>query len=567
MNSCVARLNDGILTVENGLFKREYTGVASVQTEISDNGGLSVPFLKVTAELDGGESREYRVWENLAAIEMASHKAEDTIMLCGEHWIVRAAKLFTLTDNHDTFISENVVHMFAGGIREVQGHFFFLENPETCEAVVVIAETPDYQNAVLRIRNHEVSLEAFGNGAVFGFCKMGECEKFTRDIYRHLWKPLPLQSMSNTWGDRNGWSRVQDDFVRREIDAAEELMVDIAQIDDGWQTGCTGDPKIFNEKRQRMFLGDFWELNTERFPEGIPAITEYAKKKGVKMGLWFAPDGRNDFELLERDKAVLRKAYDEWGIRFFKLDMLFVVSELGKQRFLELLSTVYSFGDDVSVQLDITNGQRLGYLCGAKYGTLFMENRYTKSANSFPHRILRNMWMLSHYLPVAKFQFEMVNPTLFTEEYNANDPFVPALYEQDYMFAVVMLSNPLYWMEMQFLPQERRDELMRLVPIWREHRDALGKADVSPVGEKPSGRAHTGFCAVTDGGKGDEAYLLLFREVTDRANARFDLPIEISDAELIASNGDAEWSCDGNSIKVSFGKEREYVFLKAKINK
>ena len=128
--------------------------------------------------------------------------------------------------------------------------------------------------------------------------------------------------------------------------------------------------------------------------------------------------------------------------------------------------------------LDGTNGKRLGYLYGAEYGSIFAENRYTASGNAFPHRVLRNLWMLSRVLPASRLQFELVNPDLNRECYAPDDPFAPVHYDMDYLFAAVMLSNPLFWMEMQFLSRPRRDELARLMPVWRQHRDTLGRADV-----------------------------------------------------------------------------------------
>ena len=363
----------------------------------------------------------------------------------------------------------------------------------------------------------------------------------------------------------NGWNRVNQDFVRREIDAAAELGVDIVQIDDGWQTGCTGDPAIRDEQNRRCFAGNFWELNRERFPDGILPLTEYAAARGVKMGLWFAPDSRNDFELLERDKAVLCHAYREWGIRFFKLDMLSVLSVRGCERMLELLSAIYACGGDVSVELDVTNGQRLGYFCGANFGTLFMENRYTGSGNAFPHRVLRNAWMLAHHLPLSKLQFEMVNPDLNTGKYGKKDPFAPAGYEQDYLFAVTMLACPLYWMEMQYLSGQRREELMRIVPVWQECRNALGAADVTPIGEKPDGRSLTGFCAVSNGGHGDDVYLLLIRESTPRDQVCYMLPVSCRrEIRRLGGSGGEAWSCEDTLLRVRFGREKSYLFLHAK---
>ena len=225
----------------------------------------------------------------------------------------------------------------------------------------------------------------------------------------------------------------------------------------------------------------------------------------------------------------------------------------------ELLEHIDSLGDDVSVQMDVTRHDRLNYLCGNEYGTIFVENRYTKTANSFPHRVLRNLWTISKYQPSNRFQFELINPDLNKESYREGDPFAPANYDMDYLFASVMLSNPLFWMEMQFLSDERRAQLIPLMNVWKEHRHALAKADVMPIGEIPSGRSNTGFYISVDG---KPEYLLLFREATERAVSTFTLPVESATAEVLYSNADAQVKIENGVATAEFSKPRAYAFIK-----
>jgi len=211
--------------------------------------------------------------------------------------------------------------------------------------------------------------------------------------------------------------------------------------------------------------------------------------------------------------------------------------------------------------MDVTRHDRLNYLCGAEYGTIFAENRYSKLANYFPHRILRHLWTIGRYLPTSRFQFELINPDRDTAHYNEGDPFVPSLYTMDYLFAAVMLSNPLFWMEMQFLSAERKAELAPIMKVWREHRAALVRGDVSPLGEKPTGRSLTGFAVKIDG---KTQYVLLFREVTDRTGARFEIPdvTENSRLSVLASNTETSLMPENGAILASFSRERGYAFVK-----
>lgn len=557
----IFQVKNGELILDNGLFCHKISGVEKASAVKSDAAGLSVPFTDITAE-GAGRVRHYHVWDDLPLVYMPDYGETELLTLPGDHWEVRAVKLNAFTDDNDTLTSETQRNMFMGKLfNGMEGEMFFLEDNLSGDAIVIICETPDYKSGKLTIKDNVLSVECGTDSVALGFCKKGQCEALARNYYRHARAPRKLITMSNTWGDGNGYSRICRDFVLKEIDAAKDLGIDIVQVDDGWQTGNT-DTTQRDELGRRCFPGDFWKLREDLFPGGMKEVTDYATKGGMKVGLWFAPDPHDDFSYLDRDIAALRKAYEEWGFRFFKLDMFWVMTDTERDRFLHLLKTIYSFGDDVAVQLDVTRNLRMNYLCGRQYGTVFVENRYNndRRANSYPHRILRNLWSLGKYMPTQKFQFELVNPDLRTVPYPEGDVFVPALYDMDYLFASVMLANPLIWMEMQFLSQERRADLKKIMAVWKEHRDALSKADVLPIGEKPSGRSFTGFYADSNEGK----YLLLFREVTDNDSAVITAPVAAGDVEILAANADAKVTLEDGQIRVSLSKPRAYVFVKIK---
>ena len=479
----------------------------------------------------------------------------------GEHWMIRAVKLHAFTDDYDTLTEENEYNLYRMNIAPCTGEIFYLENPVDGSGIVIISHTPDHQTTTLTIQDGVVGIENGENGVSVLHCKAGECEEACRDYLRGIHKNKSLVAMSNTWGDCNRFDRVCQDFVLKEMDAAEEIGIDIVQIDDGWQKGNTDDMSLRDEQNRRIFKGDFWEIDTERFPKGMKYVADYGAKKGLKTGMWFAPDSHDDFALLDRDVSVLKKAYDEWGIRFFKLDMYWIMTNAERNRFLKLLESIYSFGDDVDVQLDATRNLRINYLCGHQYGTVFVENRYAKWNSAYPHRVLRNLWMISKYIPSSKFQFELINPDLYKECYEADDPLAPSLYDMDYMFATVMLSNPLFWMEMQFLSEDRRKQLKSIMEVWKENREKLAKCDVMPIGEKPSGKSFSGFY-ISNGKKPE--YLLLFREALAKENNIVKLPVESAQAEILASNTNADIKIENGLLYANLEKARSYVFLKLK---
>lgn len=556
LDNCKYNVSNGILTLSNALFSHRIEGIDSATASVKDADGLSAPYLEVCA-VSGGEDKKYCLWEDLPAVYMPNFWGGNILTLEGEHWVVSYITLKAFSDDNDTLWEKCDLNLFSRTLPPREGDVFILEDKESEESIVIISETPDCLRATLEIKNGQVNVENGGNGLLLGFCHAGDGERLCREYYRRARLCRGLLTMSNTWGDRNGFSRICRDFVLSEIDTAKALGIDIVQIDDGWQTGNTATVRRDSLGR-RIFEGDFWELDRNKFPGGMEEIAKYARDEGVKVGLWFAPDSHDCYSLLDRDIEVLRRAYDEWGIRFFKLDMFWVKNREERDRFLSLLSAIYSFGDDVAVQLDVTRGDRMNYLCGRQYGTVFVENRYTKSGNAFPHRVLRNLWMLGHYIPTSKFQFELINPDLNVECYLENDPFAPFLYNMDYLFACVMLSNPLFWMEMQFLSEDRKREIEKILPIWKSLRPFLANADVRPIGDKPSGRSFTGF---EINGNGRAKYLLLFREVTENESAVIKTSTEAVETKILACNADARVSVENGYTEISLAKPRAYALV------
>ena len=104
--------------------------------------------------------------------------------------------------------------------------------------------------------------------------------------------------LSNTWGDRNRDSSLNEKFMREEIAAAAKVGIEVVQIDDGWQRGRTANSSAANGKG--VWNGywasdpDFWLPDPVRFPRGLGPLVEYAAERGLRLGLWFGPDSSED---------------------------------------------------------------------------------------------------------------------------------------------------------------------------------------------------------------------------------------------------------------------------------
>ena len=146
--------------------------------------------------------------------------------------------------------------------------------------------------------------------------------------------------------------------------------------------------------------------------------------------------------------------YREYGIRIFKIDGLTIPTKKAEINLRNLFDKVLAETDNkVMFNLDATASRRGGYHMFNEYGNIFLENRYTDWQNYYPYWTLRNLWMLSKYVPAEKLQIEFLNKWRNTEKYG-DDPFAPHRYSFEYLFATTMAGQPLAWFEASNLPEE-----------------------------------------------------------------------------------------------------------------
>lgn len=86
----------------------------------------------------------------------------------------------------------------------------------------------------------------------------------------------------NTWYAYG--THLDEDAVRREIDAAADLGVELFVLDAGWFPNNPDDPFDFTTG-----LG-LWQPDQERFPSGLRRLRDYAHEKGLRFGLWVEPE-------------------------------------------------------------------------------------------------------------------------------------------------------------------------------------------------------------------------------------------------------------------------------------
>jgi alpha-galactosidase len=110
----------------------------------------------------------------------------------------------------------------------------------------------------------------------------------------------------NTWQPFR--REVNESLVMELADAAAACGVEEFIIDDGWQIG----------------FGD-WEIDYEKFPNGLKPVFDYIKSKGMKPGLWLSMGAAS------KDSKVFRE-HPEWFVRDREGDFVNLHSEWEKDR-------------------------------------------------------------------------------------------------------------------------------------------------------------------------------------------------------------------------------------------
>ena len=481
----------------------------------------------------GGTGNENAVVKD--TVEAATLDRIDNVPLNIRHLTLKAFKLFDRTDLNDCLVTEEKMHLYPGCSFSMRGNVFLFDNYMENKGLLVVKDSPTHLYQLLE-NDDSLRVKGTRNADIVGAGLHGDidaddwCQLYGTTVgvgdtdellveYRQLYRVQYLAPafkepfiMSNTWGDRSQDSRVCEEFMLKEIEAGAKLGVDIIQIDDGWQKGVTINSKARKSSIWEGFYAadpDFWAVHPQRFPHGLKPLVKKAARHGIRFGLWFAPDSSHEFANWRRDVDTVLNLHRTYGISSFKLDSVNLLSKKAETNYLNFLTTVeHESNNRIALNLDCTAQNRQGYVMWKQFGTLFVENRYTDWCNYFPHNTLKNLWMLSQFIPPRKFQFELLNNSRNDEKYG-DDPLWPATYDITYEFASVMVANPLVWMEMSNLTDKQITSLQKLVSVYRDVRKDFFNAEIYPIGEQPDGCSYTGFQIVVDDKTG---YLLLFKE-------------------------------------------------------
>jgi alpha-galactosidase len=461
----------------------------------------------------------------------------EDLILAPQHLRLTQVNLMDQTDRHNELVSErewllmkNEQPIFA------RGNLFIIEDVITGNGLIFLKEAPLPDSRPLKndfdfIANPGAKrFQLCGHGYPFVVLayhgsRIGRIEalqNYQRQV-REYDSARDGLFLSNTWGDRSQDSRINEKFMEREILAGARLGVDVIQMDDGWQQGRSANSANGKGSWAGFWATNqhFWNVNSQRFPNGISNLVESANEHGMKFGLWYAPDSSGNFTNWERDADQVLHFWRTEGIRYFKFDSINIASPLAQDNLGHLFRRVLDkSGGEIVVDLDVTAGIRPGYFGAMKVGPIFVENRYTDFHRYWPHQTLRNLWQLAQYIDPLRLRMEFLNNERNTNQY-ANDPLAPSAYSPDCLFATVMCANPLGWFEASNLSSNYIESVSNLVRIWNQNRSELQSGNMIPIGSVPDGVNWTGFASVSSGRS--SGFLLVFRELDRSADWQSDV--------------------------------------------
>ncbi|MEI6138989.1 MAG: alpha-galactosidase [Mariniphaga sp.] len=459
----------------------------------------------------------------------------EKLELPGKHWQIKAIEFFDVTDRFNNLVrSVNAISykpnyyrgnlLLANDVTSGNGLFILKEAPTSNVQLAYpgsdfITEYGSFRAVGVGINPVDLDPKEWkrGYGFVTGVYSGSKNEGL--NALRNYQKNLRLLKtgrdemvLMNTWGDRGQDTRVRESFAIAELETGSKLGITHFQLDDGWQTGRSSNSAFKGGSLEAIWNNPhYWDPNPEKFPNGLEPVVKKGKELGIEICLWFNPSRDNSNEHWEKDADALIGLYKKYGIRTFKIDGVNLpdkTAELNFRKFLDKVSQ--ETNQQVVFNLDVTAGRRGGYHYFNEYGNLFLENRYTDWQNYYPYTTLRNLWMLSEYIPAEKLQIEFLNKWRNQDKYT-NDPFGPMNYSFEYLFAITMAAQPLAWFEGTGLPAEAITTIGPVIRKYREIQSDLHSGNIFPIGDEPSGKSWTGFQSEQEG----KGYFIIYREANN----------------------------------------------------
>lgn len=309
-----------------------------------------------------------------------------------------------------------------------------------------------------------------------------------------------LLVVANNWGSTEtageGWKTSTEASILQEIDVAGDIGIDLVQVDDGWQANRWHDGGESPEEQ--------WRLGRTAYPSGWATIKAKAQERGVSLGLWCDGDDIPIETLLDHVRSG--------GFRHVKFDFYrtdtYELIELLRNSAKRLHTDI---GHPVRVNWDVTgiDSKQQGCFYGREYGNLWYQNQKQHLPDHVlyrPYRVLRDFWLLSHYVNANQLQVPVQNvDAVYATGTNAGD------HSHGYAFAIALMGAPVFFQELKYLSTEAQRKIGDLLSLYKGIRSELAEGFVYPIGDEPNDGSWTGFQCHRDAT--DDGFLLVFREM------------------------------------------------------
>lgn len=303
--------------------------------------------------------------------------------------------------------------------------------------------------------------------------------------------------IANTWGSDRGIEASNENNVLKEMSVQKYLGIDVQQIDDGYQ-------KPAKDNKNGKING--WYPHPDRYPEGFKNVRAKAEEYGLKLGLWFAA--------MPVSLQEMKDNYDAAGFSYYKLDFANIRNHNHIEQMIDKIRAYELYTNYKSkVNWDVTeNAPRFGYFWAKEYGCVFLENRKPKFPENVvyvPYLVLRDLWHLSKYCNLNKFQGSVQNKDMVDK--TRSDAYK---YSHAYTAAIPLMSTPLFFQETQFYSKQALEEIKPVILAYKQERDKIYNCLVYPVGNEPDNASWTGFQA--HDAFSNSGYLNIFREIENK---------------------------------------------------
>ncbi len=109
--------------------------------------------------------------------------------------------------------------------------------------------------------------------------------------FRETFSPIPAEKIFGYTSWYNYYQNINEDIILRDLGALDSRF-ELFQIDDGYET----------------FVGDWLEVDENKFPHGLAPIVEKIHGRGYKAGIWLAP-------FVAEEKSHLFREHPDWIMR------------------------------------------------------------------------------------------------------------------------------------------------------------------------------------------------------------------------------------------------------------